>query len=80
MTFIHPGPARNVNTRGAIMPTKLHIDGTQDDAGQPGVAIGMTLPTGDKMTVALSTRHAEDLAIGLAAFLVGPDVPESETR
>ena len=56
---------------------RFDIDETADDNGRPGVAITWTLPTGDRMTVAVSEDHAADLALGLAAFLVGPNTAEN---
>jgi hypothetical protein len=73
MTFIEPTTERNVNARGCIMPQKIRIDATVDDAGTPGVVMTLTLPTGDAMSFAISVDHAADLAIALATFLSAPD-------
>jgi len=77
MTSTNSKPS-NTDIRGAILPQKFEIDDTEDSNGEHGVAITMVLPTGDRMTFAISDRHASDLAIGLATFLAGP-APEVET-
>jgi hypothetical protein len=69
-----------VDIRKAILPNKFHILPAQDEAGREGVAIRMTLMTGDTMTIAISADHATDLAIGIAQYLVGDEPPEVEPQ
>jgi hypothetical protein len=73
---VSDGTVGNVSVRGAILPHKFTIESTRDDLEQPGVALVMTLATGDSMTVAFSVRHAADLCLGLAQFLTPPDCHE----